>query len=87
MGWELAPAHQDRATHSTRDGVMGVRSKESTQGVDNLYKYLINKGIFYGFTKFPLISAICLVVPSKIPNVLSEVALKLSPACKKTLKS
>jgi len=34
------PLRQNRASHSTRDGVMVVRFKESTHGVDNLYKYL-----------------------------------------------
>ena len=65
MGWELLTAHLNRAPQSSRDGVMGIRLKESTQGVDNLYKYLINKNIFYGLTKFPEISAICLVQPAK----------------------
>ena len=64
MGVRLT-AHQNRATHSTRDGVMGVRLEESTRGVDNLYKYLINKNIFYGFIKLPCKSAICLVAPVK----------------------
>ena len=45
MGVRLT-AHLNRAPHSTRDGVTGVRFKESTHGVDNLYKYLINKNIF-----------------------------------------
>ena len=45
MGVSLAGT-PNRATHSARAGVMGVRLKESTQGVDNLYKYLINKDIF-----------------------------------------
>ena len=45
MGWELVPAAPNRAIHSTRGGVMGVRFKEFTQGVNNLYKYLINKVI------------------------------------------
>ena len=62
IGWELPHGSPNWATHSPEVGVMGVKLKESTHGVDNLYKYLINKNIYVGLTKFPEISAICLVV-------------------------
>ena len=66
---------------------MEVRLKESTQGVDNLYKHLINKDIYIGLTKLPEISAICLVDPLKTASLVSVLAIKLSPAAKKTIKS
>jgi hypothetical protein len=43
IGWELPHGSPNWATHSPKVGVMGVKLKESTHGVDNLYKYLINK--------------------------------------------
>jgi len=66
---------------------MGERFKESTQGVDNSYKYLINKDIYYGFTKFPDRSAICLVQPSKVTLLSLLTHVKLSPASNFTIKS
>lgn len=79
MGWELAPPHLNRAPHSSREGVIGVRYKESTHSVDNSYKYLINKNIFYGFTKLPCKSANCREQPDNLHSAL-VVPVKLSPA-------
>tara|TARA_Y100000361_G_C11114016_1_gene319276 strand:- start:717 stop:875 length:159 start_codon:yes stop_codon:yes gene_type:complete len=45
-GMEVRTAVTRRTPHTALASVMEVRSKESTHGVDNLYKYLINKGIF-----------------------------------------
>ena len=45
-GMGVTPPHQKRATHSSGNGVMGVKYKASTQGVDNLYKYLKIKEIY-----------------------------------------
>ena len=61
--------------------------KLSTVACGQLYKYLKIKEYYVGFTKFPLMSAICLVEPiiRKLEPLL--LAFKLSPAPKKTLKS
>jgi len=66
---------------------MGVRYKESTHSVDNLYKYLINKRIYDGLTKFPEISAICLEQPRTTISFAVLWHVRLSPAFKKTIKS
>ena len=51
-----------------------------------LIKFLKIKD-FYGFTKFPERSAICLVQPVATAEPLFETQIKLSPACSKTIKS
>ena len=60
--------------------------EESTHSVDNLYKYLKIK-YYNGLTNVPSIVAICLEQPRKELAVLEEVAVKLSPALRKTIKS
>ena len=59
----------NRATHSTRGGVMGVRLKESTQGVDNLYKYLINKEIFMDQLNFQPSRLFALLYPAIVCQI------------------
>ena len=61
--------------------------KESTQSVDNLYKYLKIKDIFYGLTNSPSTFAICLVEPRIALVAEPLLATTLSPALQKTIKS
>ena len=42
-GMEVRTGSTRRTPHKAYASVMEVRLKESTHGVDNLYKYLINK--------------------------------------------
>ena len=46
MGWKLRRPLRRRAPHTALASLMEVKIEESTHGVDNSYKYLINKDFF-----------------------------------------